>query len=202
MTRLALLILSLMLLSLGALTGCPTEGVMDDDDAADDDDGADDDDSAADDDDAVDDDDSGPEMPPDPTPMTITFAGGVAEPIVFDLPTCTHYSDSEFNAFWRGADHNAVLMVQMLGGGYAGPGDYEVNGMAIRMKLQSEAGAPYDFFYQVETSLGDAGSVTIDHVGDGAWGSFSFTGMHSPADGQTITASPMPVPIWCPEVIL
>ena len=203
-------LLSLLLFALALLlVGCPTGRVDDDDDetAPEDDDDAVDDDDGADDDDAVDDDDSGPELPPYPGPLSITFGGAIGETIVFDEPSCTHLSETEFGAFWRGAsdgqgghEHNAVLMVQMLGGGYLGPDTYEVNGMAVRLKLQSEAGAPYDFFYQVTPADGDTGSVTVDYVGDVAWGEFTFSGMTSPSDGATIDATPQPIPIWCDTV--
>ena len=187
--RFFLLLAALSLL----LTGCPPDVERDDDDSA-----KADDDDVVDDDDAVDDDDSGPDMPPNPAPLSLTFGGPIGETLVFDTPACTHLSETEFSAFWRGADHNVLLMVQMMGGSYSGPGDYDVDGSAVRVKLQTESGGSYDFFYQVDDDEGDTGTVTIDWIGDEAWGEFTFSGMHG-ADG-VIDATPMPVPIWCDMV--
>jgi len=52
--------------------------------------------------------------------------------------------------------------------------------------------------YVFNPNEGDSGAVTIDWVGDEAWGEFTFSGMSGP-DGTT-DATPQPIPIWCDSV--
>ncbi len=198
--RLLGLAVALMFLSIGQLViGCkPT--------AADDDVADDDDDSAEGDDDTTgggDDDDDSTSMPPDPTPLTLTLGGGESDAIVFDAAECVLYpnpSNINFRTTWRGAGHNAVLIAEIMGA-FTGAGLYDVDGAQVRVKLQSEAGSPYNFYYQVDTGQGDTGSVDVaflDAEAGLAWGEFTFSGMHG--TNGTLTASPMPIPIWCDDV--
>jgi hypothetical protein len=188
--------LALFSLNIG-LAGCPPAG--DDDDVS-----ADDDDSAADDDDttAGDDDDS-TSMPADPSPFTLTLSGGENESIPFDASECVLYpspSDINFRTTWRGTSHNAVLIAEVMGT-FAGAGSYTIDGAQTRVKLQSEAGSPYNFFYQVDVSQEDSGTMDVVHV-DGeagvAWGEFTFSGMHG--GNGALTVSPLPIPLWCDDV--
>lgn len=139
-------------------------------------------------------------FPDDPSPLSITFSGEISETIVFDQPSCIHYppqTGTSFRNFWRGDGHNAVLIVQVLGS-FDGAGTYVAGLDNLGVALQSEAGSPYDFAYTLDTTKGDDGSLTIDGIGDQAWGEFTFTGLHS-ATGS-LTASPLPIPVWCPDV--
>ncbi|MBN2493989.1 MAG: hypothetical protein JXR96_05310 [Deltaproteobacteria bacterium] len=143
-----------------------------------------------------------PALPPDPTPLSITFSGAIDETIEFTLPSCIIYprpADVNFRHFWRHPDHNAVLIVEVLTV-FEGVGEYDQSMGRVLVKLQSEAGSPYDFFFQTDTGLGDSVSVSVEHADpEGAlWGSFTFSGLHG--DGNAVTASPLPVPLWCPEV--
>ena len=192
-----LLIAVVALLSSGGagLSGCPTNGDDDDDDSGSDDDDNDDDD----DDSATDDDDS---MPPDPGPFTLTLTGADNEAILFDASECLIYpepSNINFRTTWRGASHNAVLIAEVMGG-FAGAGTYTVDAQT-RIKLQSEAGSPYNFFYMVDTGQGDSGTVDVLHADTEAelvWGEFTFTAMHG--SNGAIAVSPLPIPIWCPTL--
>ena len=189
-----------MFLSIGQLVvGCkpPTT----DDDVADDDD----DSAAADDDDTTGggDDDDTTSMPPDPAPLSLSLGGGESDTIVFDAAECVLYpnpSNINFRTTWRGVDHNAVLIAEVMGA-FTGAESYVVDGAQTRVKLQSEAGAPYNFYYQVDVSQGDTGTVDVAHIDAEtglAWGEFTFTGMHG--TNGAITVSPVPIPIWCNDV--
>jgi len=192
--------IALLLLSLNAgIAGCPAPADDDDDD----DDATGDDDSADDDDATGEDDTTGGEMPPVPAPFTLTLSGGENESIVFDAAECVLYpspSDINFRTTWRGPDHNAVLIAEVMGA-FAGAGSYAIDGAQTRVKLQSEAGSPYSFFYQVDAAQGDSGTVEVIHV-DGeagvAWGEYTFSGMHG--GNGALTVSPLPIPIWCDDV--
>ncbi len=181
------------------LAGCPTP-VTDDDVADDDDDSAsgDDDDTTG----GQDDDDS-TSMPDNPAPFTLTLGGGESDAIVFDAAECVLYpspSNINFRTTWRGSAHNAVLIAEVLGG-FAGAASYTVDGAQTRVKLQSEAGSPYNFYYQVDVGQGDSGTLDVAHVDAEsglAWGEFTFSGMHG--TNGAITVSPLPIPLWCDDV--
>jgi hypothetical protein len=148
-------------------------------------------------------DDGGKQIPPDPTPFSLTVAGATDATIEFDQPTCEIYprpSWVNFRHFWRGSGHNAVLIVEVLGV-YTGPGTYDQSMNIVRAKLQSEAGSPYDFFYQTDASLGDTLALDIQNadVRYGVWGEFTLSSLHDAAGGS-ITISPQPVPLWCPDL--
>ena len=147
--------------------------------------------------------DDGPAVPPDPTPFTLTVAGATDASIVFDRPTCEIYPRPtwiNFRHFWRGTDHNAVLIVEVLGV-YAGPGTYDPGMGTVRAKLQSEAGSPYNFFFQTDTAQGDTLTLVVENADTrhGVWGEFSFSSMHD-VNGGSITITPQPVPLWCPDL--
>lgn len=133
-------------------------------------------------------------LPADPTPFTLEISGAASLSLPFDEPTCTNQlGSSNFSLFWRDSTdaHVFVLVAQMLGT-YTGPGTYD--GSAVTVKLQEEAGGQGRYFASQD---GDTVAFTIDHVGeDGAWGQLVFSSL----DGGAITASPMPVPLWCPTV--
>ena len=61
--------------------------------------------------------DTGPQLPADPRPLTVETTGGWAQTIVFDTPSCLHYPEAApvtFRQFWRGSDHNAVLIIELV----------------------------------------------------------------------------------------
>jgi len=125
----------------------------------------------------------------------------VTDTIAFDQPTCSEYPPqtlTSFRNFWRGSDHNAVLIVQVLGG-FHGAGTYDSATDPVTVTLQSEAGSPYNFSYALDTAHGDTASLTIDSIDGEAWGHFSFSALHDSSGGE-VTALPMPIPIWCPSV--
>jgi hypothetical protein len=147
--------------------------------------------------------DDGPVIPPDPTPFTLTVTGATDASIEFDQSTCEIYprpSWINFRHFWRGTSHNAVLIVEVLGV-YAGPGTYDQSMGMVRAKLQTEAGSPYDFFFQTDAAQEDTLTVVVENADTrhGVWGEFSFSSMHD-ASGGSITVSPQPVPLWCPDL--
>jgi hypothetical protein len=148
--------------------------------------------------------DDGPAIPPDPTPFTLTVTGATDASIVFNQSTCEIYprpSWINFRHFWRGTDHNAVLIVEVLGV-YAGPGTYDQSMGMVRAKLQSEAGSPYNFFFQTDSAQGDTLTLVVENadIRHGVWGEFSFSSMHD-VSGGSITITPQPVPLWCPDLI-
>jgi|ETNmetMinimDraft_26_1059896.scaffolds.fasta_scaffold20596_2 hypothetical protein len=86
-------------------------------------------------------------------------------------------------------------------GTFASAGSYTIDGAQTRVKLQSEAGSPYNFFYQVDVAQGDSGTLDVTHI-DGeagvAWGEVTFSGMHG--GNGALTVSPLPILIWCNDV--
>ena len=186
----------------------PEDGTAQDADAAGDDafDASQGDDAMAGDDGGGDDasaGDDGPMIPPDPTPFTLTVAGATDASIEFDQSTCEIYprpSWVNFRHFWRGTSHNAVLIVEVLGV-YAGPGTYDQSMGMVRAKLQTEAGSPYDFFFQTDANQGDTFTLVVENADTrhGVWGEFTFSSMHD-ASGGSITVTPQPVPLWCPDL--
>jgi hypothetical protein len=184
-------------------TGCDAD---DDDDDDDDDSSGDDDDSAGDDDDTSgDDDDDSSAMPPDPTPFTVTFSGGSNESIVFSDATCEVYpspSNVNYRHFWRDPSHNAVLIAEVLGA-YTGPGTYDQTMNTVRIKLQAEAplGSPYDFYYGTDTAQGDTVTISVTYAEPAGvtWGEFTFNSISG--DGGSVTASPLPIPLWCDNLM-
>ena len=144
-------------------------------------------------------------FPADPRPFTLTISGATSEALVFDAPTCTQPKHSqEFRVFWRNEarDHAFVLVAELLGT-FDGLGNYPADGVENRIRLQEEAGGK-GRYYAVDLNQGDSGTIDVtgsdapDKKTRRAWGSFEFSGMHG-NDGA-ITATPMPVPIWCPVV--
>jgi hypothetical protein len=147
--------------------------------------------------------DDGPVIPPDPTPFTLTVSGATDASIVFDQSTCEIYprpSWINFRHFWRGTGHNAVLIAEVLGV-YSGPGTYDQSMGMVRAKLQSEAGSPYNFFFQTDAAQGDTLTLVVENadIRHGVWGEFTFSSMHD-ASGGSITIAPQPVPLWCPDL--
>lgn len=140
-------------------------------------------------------------MPTDPRPLSIAFTGALSETIEFDSPTCSVYpnpANVNFRTFWRGTGHNAVLIAEVLSD-FAGAGTYETGTHNLRVKLQTEAGTVYSFDpFQVDLAQGDAATLTLDHVGEVAYGSFDFTSMHGAAGA--LSAAPAAIPIWCEAV--
>jgi hypothetical protein len=147
--------------------------------------------------------DDGPVMPPDPTPFTLTVTGATDATIVFNQSTCLIYPRPawiNFRHFWRGMDHNAVLIVEVMEV-YSGPGTYDESMGRVQAKLQSEAGSQYDFFFQTYASQGDTLTINVENadVVHGVWGDFTFSSMHD-TSGGVITITPQPVPLWCPDL--
>jgi hypothetical protein len=147
--------------------------------------------------------DDGPMIPPDPTPFTLTVTGATDASIVFNQSTCEIYprpSWVNFRHFWRGTDHNAVLIAEVLTV-YTGPGTYDQSMGMVRAKLQSEAGSPYNFFFQTDATQGDTFTLVVENadIRHGVWGEFTFSSMHD-ATGGSITVTPQPVPLWCPDL--
>jgi hypothetical protein len=144
-------------------------------------------------------------FPADPRPFTLTISGAMAETLAFDEPSCTQplYSQ-DLRVFWRNAArvHTFVLVAELLGT-WGGLGTYAADGVSNRIRLQEEAGG-MGRYYAVDLAQGDGGSIEVvgtdapDEETRRAWGSFEFSGMHG-SDGA-ITATPMPVPIWCADV--
>jgi len=140
------------------------------------------------------------ELPPDPSPFTLTVSGGPDTTLTFDQPYCNNPTgSSNFTVIWRdsGDSHVFALLVQLLGD-FDGAGTYDYSNANPRIKLQEEAGGQKQF-YQVDPNQGHTLSVTIDHFDEEqAWGEFTFSGM----DGSfgPLTVSPQPIPIWCPDV--
>jgi hypothetical protein len=185
------------------LPGCVPAADDDTGGPDDDDTGGPDDDSAADDDTAGDD-DTGPEMPPDPTPITLNFSGDFGDSLVFDHGECERYPNPtyiNFRSTWRSSSHNAVLITEILSGAFDGPGTYTEAISSARIKLQNEAGEPYyNMYYATESASGDTLSITVEHIDeDRGWGEFTFSGLRG-SEGTT-SAAPMPVPIWCDDVM-
>ena len=199
-------LLTLLLACLFALPLPACDPPADDDDTGgpDDDDAAADDSAGTDDDDTAGDDDTGPEMPPDPTPITLAFTGDFGDTLEFDLCECERYPNPtyiNFRSTWRSSTHNAVLITEILQGAFEGPGTYTEAVTSARIKLQNEAGEPYyNMYYATESASGDTLSITIDHIDEEVgWGEFTFSGLRG-SEGST-SASPMPVPIWCDDVM-
>jgi hypothetical protein len=204
MVRTLISVLGVLFLMGAGLTAC---GGDDDDDVAGDDDGQGDDDSGAgDDDSAGGDDDDTVQMPPDPTPITLQFAGAFADSLTFDQCACEQYPNPDYSNFrttWRSSTgaHNAILIAEVLGQSFAGAGSYDQNTHMARIKLQNEAGEPYyNMYYAADPAAGDTFTITVDHIDeDVAWGRFDFSGLRDTSN--VTTASPMPVQFWCDEVM-
>ncbi len=208
MIRTLISLLSILLLLGAGLAACG--GDDDDDTTGDDDVQGDDDDSGAGDDDTTagddDDDDTTPPMPPDPTPITLQFAGAFADSLTFDTCECEQYPNPDYSNFrttWRNISgaHNAVLITEVLGQSFAGAGTYDQNTHMARIKLQNEAGSPYyNMYYAAEAAQGDTYTITVDYIDENvSWGRFEFSGLR---DGSNVTtASPMPVEFWCDDVM-
>jgi hypothetical protein len=147
--------------------------------------------------------DDGPVIPPDPTPFTLTVTGATEASIEFNQSTCEIYPRpywTNFRHFWRGSGHNAVLIVEVLGA-YSGPGTYDQSMGTVRAKLQSEAGSPYNFFFQTDAVQGDTLTLVVENADTrhGVWGEFTFSSMHD-ATGGSISITPQPVELWCPDL--
>jgi hypothetical protein len=84
---------------------------------------------------------------------------------------------------------------------YDGPGTYDQSMGRVQAKLQSEAGSPYNFFYVTDTTQGDTFTLVVENadIRHGVWGEFTFSSMHNGSDSITVT--PQPVPLWCPDLI-
>ena len=195
----------LFLLIGGSLAAC---GGDDDDTSGDDDTGSsdDDDDSAVGDDDSAAGDDDTVQMPPDPTPITLQFTGAFGDSLTFDSCECERYPNPDYTNFrttWRDLSgaHNALLITEILGQSFAGPGSYDQNTHMARIKLQNEAGSPYyNMYYSADATAGDTFEITVDHIDENvSWGRYTFSGLR---DGSNVTsASPMPVDFWCDDVM-
>ncbi len=142
------------------------------------------------------------DLPPKPEPFTLAVRGGVSLDLYFDTPTCQKPKGANnFRAFWRDStgSHVFVLIADLLGS-YTEPGTYSSADTNATIKLQEEAGGTGGFdYYATTTAQGDSASITIEHLDEEAgigWGEFEFDGLH-PSSGGGITASPMPIPIWC-----
>ena len=110
--------------------------------------------------------DTGPQLPADPRPLTVETTGGWAQTIVFDTPSCLHYPEAApvtFRQFWRGSNHNAVLIIEVLST-FAGAGDYNSTDHNLRVRLQSEAGSAYNMSLSADTSQGDSATLTVEHI--------------------------------------
>ena len=148
--------------------------------------------------------DTGPQLPADPRPLTVETTGGWAQTIVFDTPSCLHYPEAApvtFRQFWRGSDHNAVLIIEVLST-FAGAGDYNTTDHNLRVRLQSEAGSAYNMSLSADTSQGDSATLTVEHISTIAWGEATVTGLHGTADGADVGAVGIssPLPAYCPIV--
>lgn len=205
MDRMLLSILIGAALVLPCLPGCPGDDDDDDDTIGGDDDSAvGDDDSAAGDDDTTAGDDDTSDMPQDPTPITLAFTGVFGDTLTFDSCECEQYPNPtyiNFRTIWRSSAHNAVLIAEVLGGAFAGVGTYDHSVTGARIKLQNEAGSPYvNMYYATDAAAGDTLSITVDHIDDNfAWGEYTFSALRD--GGQGTSATPMPVPIWCDDVM-
>jgi len=194
-----------LMLALPHLAGCPGDDDDDDTTPGDDDSAIGDDDSAAgDDDDTTAGDDDTSNMPPDPSPITLQFSGAFGDTLTFESCECEQYPNPtyiNFRTVWRSASHNAVLIAEVLGGAFAGPGTYDQSIASARIKLQNEAGSPYvNMYYAADATAGDTLSITVDHIDeDVAWGEYTFSALRD--GGQTTSATPMPVPFWCDDVM-
>lgn len=165
-----------------------------------DDDTAAPDDTSGDTDTDIDDTGSG-EFPADPSPFTISVTGATQQDLVFDLPTCyQRLGSTQLRVFWRNAagQHHFFLLAELMEG-FEGPGTYDASNTSPDGKLQEEAGGEGRYFY-TDSALGDTTSITVEGLEeDRAWGTFTISGMHD-TSGGSIQLSPMPVPIWCPEL--
>lgn len=150
-------------------------------------------------------DDSGGEtglsLPDDPTPFTLTVEGDYDDALVFDSPTCSWFDGApSFRAFWRNAaaEHVFVLVADIQGA-FTEAGTYDQSMGTVRVKLQEEAGGA-GYYFATDTAQGDTATITVEHVDEtSAWGEFEFSMLHA-TDGAYVTASPQPVPIWCPTM--
>ncbi|MCO4746740.1 MAG: hypothetical protein KC912_18235 [Proteobacteria bacterium] len=150
--------------------------------------------------------DTGPQLPTDPRPVTVTLGGGYTGTIEFDTPTCTNYPQGSlvsFRQFWRGSSHNAVLIADVIGN-FAGAGTYNTTDHNLRVLLQSDSSSTtYNFSFSADTGQGDSATMTIDHISDIAWGEFQATHLHGQVDGTVVTDAVTingPLPIYCPAV--
>ena len=138
------------------------------------------------------------EMPADPSPFTLTLAGAVDETLLFDAPSCS-FQGSSYRMFWRNADplqHVYVLVAEVIGS-FTGVGTYDQTVPRTVAKLQEEAGGSGAYFV-TDATAGDTLEITVEHVDDDrTWGSFTFSSLTG--DPGAITATPQPVPIWCPD---
>ena len=195
------------LLALGFLVACSGKAPVDtadtgtdgdaDTDADTDADADSDADSDADTDGDTDADTDTAEMPADPSPFTLTIAGALDETLTFDAPTCS-FQGSSYRMFWRNAaeEHVFVLVAEVIGS-FTGVGTYDQTVPRAIAKLQEEAGGSLAYFV-TDAAAGDTLEITVEHIDDDrTWGSFTFSSL----TGETgaITATPQPVPIWCPE---
>ncbi|TNE85704.1 MAG: hypothetical protein EP330_24955 [Deltaproteobacteria bacterium] len=149
--------------------------------------------------------DTGPQLPQSPAPFTVEVSGGWTSSVTFDTPTCVNYPEGSlvnFRQFWRGS-HNGLLIIEVLSN-FTGAGEYNTTDHNLRMALQNEAGAEYNMSLRIDTSQGDSGTLTVDHVSDIAWGEATVTGMHGTVDGDTTNPVAVtltsPLPIYCPAV--
>lgn len=141
-------------------------------------------------------------FPDDPGPLSLEVSGDFSGTLDFDSRTCTWLETvPNFRTFWRDSTggHVFVLIAEILGS-FEGPGAYDQSMGTVRVKLQEEAGGQNRYF---ATEGADTVSIVVTGIegsaadGGRAWGQFEASGL---ADGG-VSISPMPVPIWCPELL-
>lgn len=137
------------------------------------------------------------DMPASPAPFTVTVGGAWPTTLTFDQPSCSSpVGSSNLRVFWRGSDHVAVLVLNILGT-YTGAGDYNETDHRLTVALQEEAGGSGYYF---ASGAGDTIDATVLFGDDAvAWGEYTVSGLTG--DGGGVTLSPATIPIWCAEFI-
>ncbi len=137
--------------------------------------------------------------PSDPTPFELTIAGDMSETFTFDQYDCTYpMGSTNLRVFWRDSaqSHYFVLVAELLGTFEGQPGTFTETEHGARVKMQEEAGGENRYFASGE---GDTVEIVVDTIDEtSVYGSFSVSAMGG-EDG-TITLSPQPIPIWCPQL--
>ncbi|MBW1879929.1 MAG: hypothetical protein JRJ84_16325 [Deltaproteobacteria bacterium] len=138
------------------------------------------------------------ELPPDPTPWSLSLSGGESVDLSFSDGQCWQFDGSgDFRQRWQDDVANWVLTIEVVDE-YEGDGVYDQTEGALVTLFHNVAQGS---FYQ--TSAGSH-AVTVDMGLDDeevAAGTVTIAGMTDTNTSWTVTLSPATLPIWCDTVI-
>jgi hypothetical protein len=135
-------------------------------------------------------DDTGPTSLPDsPFPFTVHVGGAATEDITFDSAECYIPPNNQLQITYKTATLYTWNLRVIVRQTFAGIGTYADN---VQVQLyENFSGGRY---------FAGTGSVDIDGYGtNGLYGTFTTDGMDG--DAGTASIAPLPVPIWCDEIV-